>query len=292
MITNRRTRKDLGTLAGNHCAAIIRLATMLCGTLGVLLTAPTGAAAQATYLGPTPYLSEADSPFETTAFGFCLEDFENNKFDVPGATGNGSLVSPGGLTDSVDADDGAIDGSGNGGHSYFSGNGTTGIIIDFDAGRTHGLPTEVGVVWTDGGLNAGVTFEAFGPDGVSLLGPNGPNDHADASNYGETAEDRFYGATNATGISKIVISNPGGGIEVDHLQLNRCILCGDSNGDLDVTASDALYSLAVSVGIETCDPCICDVNNSGSINVTDALTILRTAVGSGPTMSCPACEGL
>jgi hypothetical protein len=271
------------------------MTTILYGTLALLamlLTAPADAAAQATYLGPTAYLGRADSPFETSAFGFCVENFENSKFDVPGATGNGSPTGPGGLTDSVDEDDGAIDGSGSGGRSYFFGNGLAGIVIDFDLARTNGLPTEVGIVWTDGGLNAGVTFEAFGPDGLSLLGPNGPNAHADASNNGETAEDRFYGATNPDGISKIVISNPGGGIEVDHLQLNRCILCGDATGDLDITATDALFVLSVSVGLETCEVCICDTNASGSVNVTDALAILRTAVGSGSPTTCPACAGL
>jgi len=268
------------------------LAAILCAVLGVLVTAPTDAFAQAAYQGPTPYLSRADSPFETTALGFCFEDFENSKFDVPGATGNGTPIGSGGLTDSVDGDDGTIDGSGSGGHSYFSQDGNTGIIVTFDDTRTNGLPTEVGIVWTDGGANASVTFEAFDADGVSLLGPNGPNAHADASNSGTTDEDRLYGATNPTGISKIVINNPGGGIEVDHLQLNRCILCGDANGDLDVTASDALFVLAVSVGIETCDVCICDVNATGSVNVTDALAILRTAVGSGSPTSCLACEGL
>jgi hypothetical protein len=266
-----------------------------CGTLGIvtlLLIVAADAGAQATYLGPTAYTSRADSPFETATFGFCVEDFENGKFDVPGATGNGTAIGPGGLTDSVDGDDGTIDGSGTGGRSYFSGSGLTGIIVTFDVTRTNGLPTEVGIVWTDGGLNADVTFEAFDADGVSLLGPNGPNAHADASNGGTTAEDRFYGATNPTGISKIVVSNPGGGIEVDHIQLDRCILCGDANGDLDVTATDALFALSVSVGIETCDPCICDANDDGGTSVTDALAILRTAVGSGPTMNCPACEVL
>jgi len=267
-------------------------AAILCGALGVFAAAPPPADAQAEYQGPAAYLSRADSPFETSTFGFCVEDFENNRFDVPGATSNGTPIPGGGLTDSVDADDGAIDGSGLGGHSYFSGDGNTGIIVNFDDTRTHGLPTEVGIVWTDGGLNADVTFDALGPDGLSLLGPNGPNAHADASNSGTTAEDRFYGATNPTGISKIVVSNPGGGIEVDHIQLDRCILCGDANGDLDVTATDALFALSVSVGIETCDPCICDANDDGGTSVTDALAILRTAVGSGPTMNCPACEVL
>jgi hypothetical protein len=262
--------------------------------LSVLLittfVAPTAADAQATNLGPTPYTSAADSPFETTIFGFCIEDFENGKFDVPGATGNGLPISPGGITDSVDGDDGTIDGSGTSGRSYFTGDGAGGISINFDVDRTHGLPTDVGIVWTDGGLNAGVTFEAFGPNGVTLAGPNGPNAHADASNGGETAEDRFYGATNAAGISGLVISNPGGGIEVDHIQLNRCILCGDTDLDLEVTSSDALFALIAAIGIESCDLCFCDTNDSGGVTSTDALAILSTAVGTGPEMNCPPCN--
>ena len=256
---------------------------------GVILS-PSAADAQAVNLGPTPYTSLADSPFETTRFGFCVEDFENGRFDVPGAVGNGGPIAPSGITDSVDGDDGAVDGSGTSGRSYFTGDGLGGISITFDVDRTHGLPTEVGIVWTDGGLNAGVTFEAFGPGGVVLAGPNGPNAHADASNSGETAEDRFYGATNSGGISSIIISNPGGGIEVDHLQLNRCILCGDSNLNLEVTSSDALFSLLVAIGLESCDLCICDANGSGAVSSSDALAILATAVGAGPQMLCPPCD--
>lgn len=270
------------------------VATGLCAllALGVVFATPRDAAAQAAYLGPTPYVGKSDSPFDTAAFGFCVEDFENGKFDIPGAVGNGTVIAPGGITDSVDEDDGVIDGSGSGGHSYFQGNGAAGIQITFDEARTHGLPTDVGIVWTDGGVGAPITFEAFGPDGLSLLGPNGPNDHADDNFGGGTAEDRFYGATNPTGISKIVISNTSGGIEVDHIQLNRCIVCGDTDRNLDVTASDALFELAVAVGIESCDLCICDTDNSGGVTAVDALTILKNAVGLTVATSCPACEGL
>ncbi|MFN2375713.1 MAG: hypothetical protein ABR538_04200, partial [Candidatus Binatia bacterium] len=144
--------------------------------------------------------------------------------------------------------------------------------------------------WTDGGFSAAVTFEAFGPDNQSVLGlPHGPFLHADNSNSGETAEDRFYGALNGEGISKIVITNAGGGIEVDHLQLNNCILCGDANRDLNVSAPDALFVLRASVGSEECLLCICDANGSGGISVTDALAVLKVAVGLNQPTTCPAC---
>ena len=145
--------------------------------LAVLCIATAARAADLGYLGPTPYLSAADSPFVTTAFGFCLEDFEDGTFDVPGASGNGSVVGVGGLIDSVDGDDGVIDGSGNAGHSYFTGDGAGGITITFTDGRANGFPTEVGIVWTDGGFSAPVTFEAFGPTGSPpKSGSSGPTE--------------------------------------------------------------------------------------------------------------------
>src|SRR6266481_7452029 len=70
-----------------------------------------------TLLGPTPYLSFGDSPFNGPSFSyFHLETFEDHLLNTPGVTG-----SPGGVTsvvfgpaihDSVDFDDGVIDGSG------------------------------------------------------------------------------------------------------------------------------------------------------------------------------------
>ena len=190
----------------------------------MLLVALSGRATDAraaTLLGPTAYLSAADSPFPLGTGSFCLETFEDGLLDVPGVTGNGSVIGPSGITDSVDADDGSIDGSGTGGSSYFSGDGPGGITFTFDPGAPLGLPTSAGVVWTDGGLGVSVTFEAFDQNGVSL-GTVGPVAIADNSNAGETAEDRFFGVTNAGGISAIKVSNPGGGIEVDHLQYDHC----------------------------------------------------------------------
>lgn len=242
------------------------------------------------YVGPTPYTSSADSPFDTDAYGYCIEDFENGKFDVPEATINGTIAGPGGNTDSVDADDGEIDGSGTNGRSWFSGNGAAGITIEFDPERANGLPTLVGVVWTDSGAGASVTFEAFDVNDESvLLAPYGPFLHSDASNNGETDEDRFYGVISGAGVRKIHISNTSGGIEIDHVQLNRCFLCGDANADLQLSASDALFVLRASVGTEECMPCICDANDSDSLTVADALAVLRRSVGITAPADCPSC---
>ena len=185
--------------------------------VGAILAAASGAAGQ-TFIGPSPYLSQADSPFAASiaAGNTFLETFESGALATPGVTAStGSVVAPGGITDSVDGDDGVIDGSGTGGHSFFSGNGAAGITFTFDATVLGHLPTQAGIVWTDG---AGTTtFEAFGPGGVSL-GQIGPVSIADGAITGETAEDRFFGITNPAGISAIKISITSGGIEVDHLQ--------------------------------------------------------------------------
>jgi hypothetical protein len=168
-------------------------------------------------LGPTPYLSFADSPFSGAAsFSyFHLENFEDNAF-TPGWSANAGWVRalPGPLTDSVDGDDGAIDGSGAGGSSFYSGNVASLLSITFDAGALGALPTHVGVVWTDVGLSspnlglADVSFEAFDGAGASL-GVLGPFVLGDGSAVSATAEDRFFGVIFSGGISRIELVSAG-----------------------------------------------------------------------------------
>lgn len=214
---------------------IVGLALVAC-VAGFAAAAPVSGA---TLLGPSPYLcfdrsgsplapaftgscGTADSPFAATvkAGGFSyfhLETFEDHLFNTPGVTANNggvtSVVFGPSIHDSVDADDGVIDGSGLNGDTFFS-SGTPGITFTFNAGVLGSLPTSAGIVWTDGAGT--ITFQAFDKDGV-LIGTLTGN-HADGSVNGETAEDRFYGVTDSDGISKIFISNSSGGIEVDHLQ--------------------------------------------------------------------------
>jgi len=173
--------------------------------------------------GPTPYTSFSDSALNGIDFSggyFHREDFEDLLLNVPGVTASaGAPTGPGGLTDSVDEDDGTIDGNGTNGHSFFSSPGSAGITFTFDEAALGSLPTHAGIVWTDG--EGTITFDAFDENGVSL-GLIGPVSEAgvfpDDNFLGGTAEDRFFGAQNDNGISKIFISNTNGGIEVDHLQ--------------------------------------------------------------------------
>jgi hypothetical protein len=185
----------------------------------VLAAAAPGALAQATFVGPSPYLSAANIPAGFYAGGAptALENFEDCTLGF-GITANaGSPIGPGGLcgngfgaVDSVDADDGVIDGSGTFGSSWFVANGATGVTFTFST-----AVTAAGCVWTDGGGTT--TFEAFGPGMVSL-GTIGPVAIADGSPNGETAEDRFFGVKDPHGIVAIKLSNTVGGMEVDHVQ--------------------------------------------------------------------------
>jgi hypothetical protein len=130
--------------------------------------------------------------------------------------------------DSVDGDDGSIDGDGSAGRSFRHTSAANGITFTFDPEILGGLPTHVGIVWTDGGspaddggLDADISFEAFDADGNSL-GVTGATDLGDADRAGGTAEDRFFGVVYMGGISMIRIrDNDDGPIEVDHLQYGR-----------------------------------------------------------------------
>lgn len=198
--------------------------------IGVFVSVLACAAAPAlagvvTPLGPSSYLSFADSPLNGLAFDyFHLETFEDG-LNTPGASASsGTIVANGEAIDSVDGDDGAIDGSGNGGTSWYPGQ--QAISFSFDALALGGnLPTHVGIVWTDVGLvfagDFGVTditvraFDAGNNELASFIAPG----LGDGSVLGGTAEDRFLGVIAPGGIARIELSTSNStDWEVDHLQ--------------------------------------------------------------------------
>lgn len=186
-----------------------------------------GASAQAaTFVGPVPYLSEADIPAGFYAGGAptFLENFEDGTLDGGITASAGTPYGPSGITDSVDGDDGAIDGFGTRGWSFFSGSGARGITFTFET-----AVTAAAVVWTDG---AGTTsFEAFDADSLSL-GTIGPVAIADGSFSGTTGDDHFFGVTHL------------GGIEVDHVQYGDAFV----DGAVPVPASLPLLAGALGLG--------------------------------------------
>ena len=145
--------------------------------VALLFAASTAATLNAaTFITPTstttPYLQFSDSPFAGLDFSggyFHLENFEDDALNTPGVTATGGSVIGfedfGAAVDSVDLDDGVIDGlstTGNLGRSYFGGN----FTFNFSAAILGNLPTSVGIVWTDGG--GLISLEAFDQNGISL----------------------------------------------------------------------------------------------------------------------------
>ena len=171
----------------------------------------------ATLVGPLPYLSAADVPsgFYLGDSPIALEDFEDGTLDF-GLISDGTIVGPSSHTDSVDADDGQIDGLGRDGWSMHSTGTSSSITIEYP-----GAPTAVGLVYTDNPsqtVSDATTLEAFDASGNSL-GVFGPFPLGDAFTNGTTAEDRFFGPADDGGISKVTIASVLKiGIELDHIQ--------------------------------------------------------------------------
>jgi hypothetical protein len=199
------------------------------------------------FLGPTPYLSAADSPFPVDGSNpnFYLEDFEDglvntpgirqrNLYPIPGDLGLAVVQSPGIRTDSVDADDGDVDGLGRDGHSLASGLTLTlptnppfhQLLIQFEFDKTElgFLPTSLGFVWTDGPPSSSLSIRIVTSDGSEFV-TEGIHDLGDASRDGGTYEDVFVGITGTVGFRTVTIFGGIRGelssfsaIEIDHLQ--------------------------------------------------------------------------
>jgi hypothetical protein len=200
----------------------------LCSRAAVASLAFAGVA-HAQYTGPFPYLSAADSPFPAATFDFFhLEDFEDEALTTGLAALNGERIGPSNFTDSVDSDDGSIDGSGLAGSSYITDGFSSSLEFSFDATALGSFPTHAGFVWTDVGNVfqgpvgfATLTFEAFDALGETM-GVYGPFTLGDGASTGATAEDRFFGVANPAGISRLVVSMPDSiDWEVDHVQYGR-----------------------------------------------------------------------
>ena len=167
------------------------------------------------FWGPTPYLSSNDIPvgFYQGNNPQLLDNLEDGSLDASISASDGAVYGPTGIADSVDADDGSINGLGNGGRSWFSGN------VTFTYTGSGALPTAFGLVWTDG--SGTITFSAKDALGQSL-GSQSFTGIPDGTFGGTTGDDRFFGVQFAGGIKSITIGT-GGGIEVDHIQYGQMV---------------------------------------------------------------------
>ncbi|MCA9235450.1 MAG: hypothetical protein KDA44_08250 [Planctomycetales bacterium] len=204
-------------------------------------------------MGPTPYLSAADSPFPVDGSNprFFLEDFEDGLLDTSGVglvginrppifpPVAGGISGPGPETDSVDGDDGVVDGLGNDGSSLrqamfleefeiFS----TRLRFEFSEGELGFLPNAFGIVWTDGLRGTGIRLRAFSPAGLAVAEQLYVG-FGDAAATGETTEDRFIGLVSPVGfaavelsvsaVSSSVLPFPPPVVEFDHLQYGAIV---------------------------------------------------------------------
>ncbi len=204
----------------SKCLSALLVVALVCGVAS-------SASAAVFWFSNTPYTSQADIPagFYSGGSPTFLEDLEDGAVNggITATAASWAITTSGnGFTDSVDGDDGNVDGSGINGRSYVvfpSGQGGPSVRFDFSGP----LPTAAALVWTDG-LD-GMVFRAYGAGNV-LLGSFTPGvSFADGTFTGGTAEDRFFGVTDANGILAISIenANPFAGIEVDHIQYGQMV---------------------------------------------------------------------
>ena len=176
------------------------------------------------FLGPMPYRSAADSPFDRSGLGstFFLEDFEDGTVDFPAGVDMwpGFIREASNVTDSVDADDGLIDGTGSAGHSFvptvvgatfsFPPIWSTYYRVNFDAGILGTLPTFAGLVVTDGKPSSDNFFSGFTVlirDGNGRISNRVFPTEMDNSSNGEVIEDRFFGVAAPEGILEFSVTS-------------------------------------------------------------------------------------
>ncbi len=213
---------------------------LLYAVSAVVLAQSSVFAASFTFLGPTPYLSAADSPFAAYLGGpdFFLEDFEDGQLNSLGIYQrlhpytHGIVRGPGSDTNSVDSDDGIIDGEGLLGHSLASNFYWTDLVdpptiksylrFSFDDSLLGFLPNSFGFVWTSGAPNSRISIDLkdgdFNTVAIRVFEPlevNSPSDSFD---------DRFFGVYSSGPIVHVeIIATYRGNpepvpMEIDHVQ--------------------------------------------------------------------------
>jgi hypothetical protein len=159
-------------------------------------------------LPPTPYRSPQDSPFVRTGTNgstFYVMDLESNFLAFSNSVRSPEGVSigpvhvrePGEFTDSVDADDGLVDGHGNRGHSLIPAEvvsyPTLPITLESRMSVLQTNPSgfhanAFGFVWTDGHMDSEISFVIPSTSERCEF-----HDLMDSWNTGQTQEDVFIG---------------------------------------------------------------------------------------------------
>jgi hypothetical protein len=195
--------------------------------IAAICIADTAVHAGFTFLGPTPYLSAADSPFDLSGLGtkFFLEDFEDLEANTPGIREWFAGV---GLGGSVDADDGVIDANGSQGRSATAGGGSCSagtcgynVIFQFNDMTFGKYPTRAGLVVTSGANDLEIFVRVT--DALGEVADLDISDHSYTSQ--SVADDLFFGVVSPVGITEIGVYHalrrppfPQNLLKIDHLQ--------------------------------------------------------------------------
>lgn len=197
------------------------------GDAGDATTADAGKVLPNGLIDPVPYKSRADSPFQGVAFATYdhFEDWEDGAVNTPGVTASSTALGSAfgaSLIDSIDGDDGVVDGKcEKAAGTCESGFAQGSISFTFDAAMLGGqLPTHVGIAWTDGSTACDAIFEAYDATDT-LIGTKTATGVGDNSNSGTVDEDRYFAVVHAAGVKRIVVTSSSGGVEVDHLHYGR-----------------------------------------------------------------------
>lgn len=76
-------------------------------------------------------------------------------------------------------------------------------------------------------------------------------------------------------------------VVVGAMPVTALAVCGDANGDGNVTVSDGVQTLRAAAGLSSQCATDCDVDGSGAITVSDGVNVLRKAAGLAVTDACP-----
>jgi len=221
-------------MASRSFWSVFRLTPLLSGFVSgfVITTAavPALAADALVVLSPQNYTKLGDSGL----FGamsldddFFCETFEDGTVNTPGlGIAGGAILAPGASTDSVDFDDGVLNGLGTAGRSYKAAPGAT-VSVSINGTALAGLPERLAFAWTDGAQNSSMTLVVTTGNGLTFTRTVGPA--MDGSSNGATAEDRLVSITSSFGIASVAITTTGGaGFEIDHVQYEDPVVSASS----------------------------------------------------------------
>jgi len=149
-------------------------------------------------------------------------------------------------------------------------------VIVWDKRDVFGLPARiVGRLVAAGGYTVGEEVTLAESESSSLQGVH-------VASYGATDFIITWTDTGGTSID-------GSGSAVAARVFRASPECGDASSDGRLSAVDALSALKSATGTDECPACVCDVDVSQGVTATDALLLLRSAVGLHAALECAEC---